>query len=96
VMNRKECEWERSWPNLRYYAGTCVEILRKIMKNLSQDNRLLGRYLNPGPHESEAGVLTYRKRRFVMYRYKGKDNVKTYLNRVGCVDWVNLVCCCSF
>jgi hypothetical protein len=36
------------------------------MKNLSQDSRPPGQYLNPGPTEYEAGVLTNRLRRLVM------------------------------
>jgi hypothetical protein len=47
-----------AWPNLRYYPGICPEGLRKNTKTLSQDSRSPGRNLNPGPSESEAGVLT--------------------------------------
>jgi hypothetical protein len=59
-MNWKGCGRKRSWLNLRYYPGICVEGLRKTMKNLSQDSRSPGRDLNPGHPEYEAGVLTIR------------------------------------
>jgi hypothetical protein len=62
-MNWKGCGRKRSWPNLRYYSGICQERLRKTTKNLSQDSRSLGRDLNPGRPEYEAGVLTTRSRR---------------------------------
>jgi hypothetical protein len=54
---------KRSWPNLKYYTGTCVEGLRKITKNLSQDSRSPGRDLNLGSPEYEEGVLTTQPRR---------------------------------
>jgi hypothetical protein len=56
-MNWKGCGRKRSWPNLRYYPGICLEGLRKTTKNLSQDNRSPGRDLNPGPPEYE-GVFS--------------------------------------
>jgi hypothetical protein len=48
--------WNRSWPNLRYYHGICLEGIGKTTKPLSQD----GQCLNPGPTEYEVGVLTTR------------------------------------
>jgi hypothetical protein len=61
VSNEFERMWKkRSWPNLRYYSGICLEGLRKTTKNLSQDSRSPGRDLDPGPPEYEAGVLTTR------------------------------------
>jgi hypothetical protein len=59
-MNWKGCGRKRSWPNLRYYPGICLEGLTKTTKNLSQHSRSPGRDLNPGPPEYEAGVLTTR------------------------------------
>jgi hypothetical protein len=64
-MNWKGCGRKRSCPDLRYYPVICLEGLRKTTKNLSQDRRSLGRDLNPGPPEYEAGVLTTRPRRSV-------------------------------
>jgi hypothetical protein len=40
------------------YPFTCLEGLVESTKILSQDNRFLGRDLNRGPPEKEAGVLT--------------------------------------
>jgi hypothetical protein len=37
-----------------------MEGLRKTARNLSKDSPFLGRNLNPGPPEYEAGVLTTR------------------------------------
>jgi hypothetical protein len=61
-MNGKGCGRKRSWPNLRYYPGICLEGLRKATKNFSQDSRSPGRDLNSGPPEYEAGMLTTRPR----------------------------------
>jgi hypothetical protein len=58
-MNLEGYGMKQSWPNLRYYPGFCLEGLRKIRKTLSgEDSRSSGRYLNPGPPEFEAGVIT--------------------------------------
>jgi hypothetical protein len=51
---------KRSWPNLKYCPGICLERLRKTTKNLSQDSRSPGRGFHPGPPEYEVGVLTTR------------------------------------
>jgi hypothetical protein len=48
-----------------FCSGTCLESPRKITKNLSQYSRSLGRHLNPGPPEYEAGVLTAGPQRSV-------------------------------
>jgi hypothetical protein len=53
MMNWKGFEWKRSWPNLRYYSGICLQGLSKTTKNLSQDSCSPGRDLNPGPPEYE-------------------------------------------
>jgi hypothetical protein len=49
------CGRKRSWPNLRYYLGICLERLRKTTKNLSQDSLSPGRGLNPRLSEYEVG-----------------------------------------
>jgi hypothetical protein len=55
VNDELEGIWKvRSWPNLRYYPGICLEGSRKTTKNLSKASRSLGRDLNPGPPEYEA------------------------------------------
>jgi hypothetical protein len=43
----------------------CLEGLRKFTKDVSLDSRLLGRDLNSGPLDYEAGVLTTHPRRTV-------------------------------
>jgi hypothetical protein len=45
--------WKRSWPNLRYYPGICLDGLSKTTRNLSQDSRSAFRDLNPEPPEQE-------------------------------------------
>jgi hypothetical protein len=57
-MKWKGCGWKWLWPNLKYDHDISMERLRKAMQNLSQDSQSLGQYLNPGPPECEAGVLT--------------------------------------
>jgi hypothetical protein len=49
--------------SLRYYSGTCMGGLRKTMKNLSHNDQSLGRDLDPGRPEYEAGVLTIQSQR---------------------------------
>jgi hypothetical protein len=61
MMNWKECERKRSWHNLRYYPGIFLDRLRKTAKTLRQNSRSLGRDLNLGPPEYEAGVNTIGK-----------------------------------
>jgi hypothetical protein len=56
-MNWKGCGRKRLWPNLRSYPGICLEGLRKIHIERSQDVRSAGVDLNLGPHEYEAGVF---------------------------------------
>jgi hypothetical protein len=48
----------RSGHNLRYYPKICLEELRKITRNLSQNSRSQGRDLIVGPLEYKAGVPT--------------------------------------
>jgi hypothetical protein len=68
---------KRSWPNLRYYPGICMEGLRKTTKPLSRDSRSPGRDLNPGPPEYE-GVLITRPRRSVWsYRLQSKYEIES-------------------
>jgi hypothetical protein len=62
IMNWKVYGRKRSWPNLRYYSGICLEELRKTTNTLSQGSRSLGRDLNSRPPEYKAGVLTTRTR----------------------------------
>jgi hypothetical protein len=57
-MMMERCGRKRSWINLRYYAGICLEVLEKTTKTLSQNRRSTGRDLNPGPPEYEVRVLT--------------------------------------
>jgi hypothetical protein len=59
-MNSKGYGKKRSWPNLRYCPGICLDGLRKTTKKLSQDSKSVGRDLNPGPPDYKTGVLTTR------------------------------------
>jgi hypothetical protein len=54
-----------SWPNFKVLYRHRLEGLMKTTKNHSQDSHSPGRYLNPGPPECEAGVLTTRTLRSV-------------------------------
>jgi hypothetical protein len=38
MVNWKECGRERQWPKLGYYPSICLEALRKITKDFSQNN----------------------------------------------------------
>jgi hypothetical protein len=57
MMSWKGFGGKRSWPYFEVYPGICLEELKKTMKK-PQYNQSLGRDLNPGPPEYEAGVLT--------------------------------------
>jgi hypothetical protein len=48
-----------------YYPSICLQELKKITKNLSQDSRPPVRDLKPGAPEYKAGVLATRPRRSV-------------------------------
>jgi hypothetical protein len=58
MNNWKGCGRKRSWPNLRYYHGICLEGVRKNTKTFSQDSRSPGRDLSQIHPIYEAGVLT--------------------------------------
>jgi hypothetical protein len=62
-MNWKDLDGIRRDLILRYYTCIRFEVLRNITKNLNHNSRSAGPYLNPGPHEYEAGVLTIQLRR---------------------------------
>jgi hypothetical protein len=46
-----------SWPNLRYYPSIFLEVVRRILKNSSEDSRSAGQDLNLEPTKYEAEVL---------------------------------------
>jgi hypothetical protein len=54
---------ERPWPNFKVLSRHLHGELRKTTQNLNQDSR----DLNPRPPENEAGVLTTRPRRSVVF-----------------------------
>jgi hypothetical protein len=60
-MNKELEGGDRGSIYCRYYPGIFLDGLRKTSKTLSQDSRSLGRNLDPGPPEYEAGVLTTRQ-----------------------------------
>jgi hypothetical protein len=68
--------WKEAVVTWRYYPGICLGSLRKTTKTLSHNSRSPGWYLNPGPPEYEARVLTTRPRRLV----KGVEDI-------GFPDW---------
>jgi hypothetical protein len=47
-MDMKLMPWA---PNLRSYAGICLEGLRETTNDLSEDIQLSDEDLNPGPHK---------------------------------------------
>jgi hypothetical protein len=51
IITWKICKWKRSWPNLRKYPCICLEGMRKITKNLSQNSQYLGQDSNRMPLE---------------------------------------------
>jgi hypothetical protein len=51
--NSKGYGRKRSWSNLRYYPGLCLEGLRKITKSLSQNIRSSDRDLKTGLPDNE-------------------------------------------
>jgi hypothetical protein len=64
-MNWKVCGRKRSWPNIRYYPGNCLQGLRKTTKDLSHDSRSLVRDLNTGSPKYGTGVITTLSRHSV-------------------------------
>jgi hypothetical protein len=54
---------KRIWPNIKYYHGICLGVLKKTTKGLSHCSRSPSRDLNPEPSECEVGVLTIQPRR---------------------------------
>jgi hypothetical protein len=61
-----------SWPNLRHYPRSCLEGLRKTMKNSKIGTR--DRDLKPVTPKYEVGVLTTRPRR-LWHRVEVGSNV---------------------
>jgi hypothetical protein len=68
-MNWKWCGGKRFWPNLRHYAGICLDGIKKAKKNPSQNSRSPCQGLHQGLSDYEAGVLTTRPRRSVSFAY---------------------------
>jgi hypothetical protein len=56
MMNCKGCGKKLSWRTLMYYAGICLEELRKTTRNLRQNSRSSDRDLNLELPEYEAEV----------------------------------------
>jgi hypothetical protein len=52
--------WKRSWPDLRYCSGSCLEELNKTTNTFSQGIRSPDREMNSGCPKYEAGVLATR------------------------------------
>jgi hypothetical protein len=64
MINWKGFGRKRSLRNLRYYARTFLEGLRKIT-DISQNTLSLGQDLDSGPPKYEAEVLTAQSKRSV-------------------------------
>jgi hypothetical protein len=56
-MVNDEFEDKELGSNLKYYPYICLMELRTVTKYLSQESR----YMNPGPREYEARVLSTRR-----------------------------------
>jgi hypothetical protein len=69
VINWKGSGEKAAWPNLRYDPSNCLEGLREATKTC-HGSRYPCRYLNPGPLEFEAGVLTTQRRRSIREQRK--------------------------
>jgi hypothetical protein len=52
MIHWEGCGKKRSWSNLRYYPGICLEELRKTMKILGQDIQYPAQDLNPHKHKT--------------------------------------------
>jgi hypothetical protein len=48
---------KRSWPDLSFSLGLCLEDLRKNKRNFSQDSRSPGLDLKPGPDDYASGFF---------------------------------------
>jgi hypothetical protein len=66
MMNWKGRVRKRSWPNLRYYTGICLEELRETTKNLTQDSRSPGQDLNLEPQKRSWSLGAYLALRVVL------------------------------
>jgi hypothetical protein len=63
LMPWEKYERKRSWPTLKYYPTTCMEILQRIMNILGHDSQSLDRESNqapspPPPKTKEPGLLS--------------------------------------
>jgi hypothetical protein len=67
MMNWKVLGRKRSWPNLKVLSRHSPGRTEISHENLSQDSRSPGLDSNPGSPEYEAGVLTTRPRRSVIW-----------------------------
>jgi hypothetical protein len=68
-----------------YYAVIFLEGLRRTTKNLSQDNRFLGRALNPGPTARKISWSVNLSIMMFGSIYNMKYNLKRYLFIISCV-----------
>jgi hypothetical protein len=48
-INWKLCGRKLPGPNLSYCINICLEVLKKIVRDLCQDNQSLGQDFHPGP-----------------------------------------------
>jgi hypothetical protein len=75
---------KQSWPKLRYYAGICLEGVKKTTENLSQDSWSPGQDMNPGPPAYEKEVITTQPQCLVLnlsnsqLNYTGRHVVSYY------------------
>jgi hypothetical protein len=71
-MNWKGCGRKRSWPNLRYWPGTSLQILRET--NTGQDSRSAGPRFEP--RTSECKVAASQLRVFAKKKFCARSGVR--------------------
>jgi hypothetical protein len=80
-MNSVGCGKKHSLPDFRYCYWTCLEVLNKTTKHLSQDMQFLGQDLSPGSPKQKAVTLSNR---FAMFGNKHSD---TAINKWKVKQW---------
>jgi hypothetical protein len=80
-LNKHVFEWKRSWPNLRYYSGICLEVLRRPIMNASQDSLC--------PDQSRIGHLPHRNQ---CYRLKQFTHFETQEKFYIYKQWIVWIC----
>jgi hypothetical protein len=79
VNNELKRKWKRWWPNLCYYPGMCLGVLRKTTEKLSQDSQSPCWFFNAGrvEYQHELRVPTTWLRRGVISEW---NNMWIFVN----------------